>query len=832
MLTDKSSVRVKNFLMYSAAAVALVATANPAPAYAQDAGTSVQGVEDILVTARRKEERNQDVPVAITAFGNERIAQMNIVDTQSLQSSVPSLVVGANGQGSRDTQSPTIRGQGATFQASPGVAVYMAEVPLVGTITLSAQGGPGNYLDLQNVQVLKGPQGTLFGRNTTGGAVLLSPNKPTDRMEGYIQLQGGNYNDREVQVVANVPIIEDKLLVRFAGEIVDRDGYTKEINFNKDLDDKHYWTGRLGVTGRPTDKIENYLMAYNTWSRSNGPGMVGKGFNLDFYGLPAAFGGYNQCDSGLGGGVGPCSDYQALVDAQNARGNRKVAHDMESFAKIKTWGFTDVLDIQLTENLTIRNIASYAELQNFYSYDGDGYAAPSYNVNPYTARDLPRDDLKQYTEELQLLGKALNGKLDYVVGGFYYMNKPNGTQYAGATSVCPLAFQAFCNDPGPTGDGALNTFNGQSFYGVTNESYAAYAQGTYDMGGITEALDGLRLTLGYRYTTDKVKGFSTSYKFNGTGYGCTASGIVVADPELCRFDEKSKEKQPTWTAGLDYKIQPDLLVYGKVSKGYKAGGFNTYAVRPETRTFGPEEVMSYEAGFKSDFAVQDMPVRLNVTLFQTDYEKIQRAAGDARIISPGNVVSGAQILSSAEARIRGIEIESVIKPTDKLELGVNYSHLDAKYTKFDFDVPVGAVQVEDCDGDLFISGGTANLKCLPMQYLSPNIANVYGRYNFTPNMSLFVSYSWSDEQHTEALNLEKNQPGEKLESYELVNATFDWKRINDSNIDLSIFATNLLDEEYRISNTDVYQAGSLGAWSTLYGEPRIFGARLRYNWGG
>jgi iron complex outermembrane receptor protein len=147
-------------------------------------------------------------------------------------------------------------------------------------------------------------------------------------------------------------------------------------------------------------------------------------------------------------------------------------------------------------------------------------------------------------------------------------------------------------------------------------------------------------------------------------------------------------------------------------------------------------------------------------------------------------------------------------------------------------VPVGAVQVEDCDGDLFISGATANLKCLPLQYLSPNIVNVYGRYNFTPNMSLFVSYSWSDDQHTEALNLEKNQPGEKLESYKLVNATFDWKGINDSNIDLSIFATNLLDEEYRISNTDVYQAGSLGAWATLYGEPRIFGARLRYNWGG
>ena len=830
--------RVKNFLMYSAAAVALAASGSPAFAQDVDVQTSISGVDDIVVTARRKEERNQDVPVAITAFGNERLNEMRVVDTQSLQSIVPSLIVGGNGQGSRDSQALSIRGQGATFQANPSVVVYMAEAPLPGTITISAQGGPGNYLDLQNVQVLKGPQGTLFGRNTTGGALLLSPQRPTDRMEGYIQVQGGNYNDREVQVVANVPVIEDKLLMRFAGEVVDRDGYTKDINWNKDRDDRHYWTGRLGVTWRPTEKIENYLMAYNTWSRNNGAGQVGKGINLAAYGLPAEapYFGYNQCDPGTGipfaNPVGPCSAYQAEIDAQNARGNRKVSHNTDSFSKIKTWGVTDILDLQLTENLTLRNIANYAEIKSYLATDGDGYNLPSYDVNPFNARGLPRDDIRQYSEELQLQGKALEGRLEYVLGGFYFKNEPNGDQGGTSISVCPLAYAAFCNDAGPTGDGAFNTFNGRSVYGVTNESYAAYAQGTYDLGGFTEALDGLRLTLGYRYTTDKVDGFSQFYKFNGAGYTCTATGIVVADPADCRFEEKSKNSQPTWTAGLDYKLQPDLLVYGKVSKGYKAGGFNTYAVRLETRTFGPEKVVSYEAGMKSDFTVQDMPLRLNVTVFQTDYDSIQRAAGDAREIAPGSFVSGAQILSTAEARIRGIEIESVIKPIPPLELGVNYSHLDSKYTKYEYDVPAGAVLVGDCDGNSFISGATANLKCLPLQYISPNIVNVYGRYNFTPDMSLFVNYSWSDDQHTEALNIETNQPGERIASYSLLSASFDWKRVSGSAIDLSLFATNILDEEYRISNTNVYETGSLGAWSTLYGEPRIFGARLRYNWGG
>ena len=831
MLSDNRNPSIKKFLLFSAAAVSIAATAT-APAFAQSTGAEpgAAGVEDIVVTARRKEERNQDVPVAITAFGSERLQEMNVVNTQSLQSSVPSLVVGANGQGSRETESPTIRGQGATYQASPGVAVYMAEVPLPGALSLSMQGGPGNYLDLQNVQVLKGPQGTLFGRNTTGGAILLSPQKPTERMEGYIQLQGGSYNDRELQAVVNIPVIEDKLLVRFAGEIVDRDGYTKDVKWNKDRDDKHYWTGRLGVTWRPTDKIENYLMAYNTWSRNNGPGLVGQGFNLDVFGGP-----YFQC------ATASCSEYQSLVDAQRARGPRKIGLSVDEFSKIETWGVTDTLDFQLTDNLALRNIASYAELKNYFSSDSDGFDSPSYDDNPFTARSIPRDNFKQYSEELQLRGKAFDSKLDYVIGGFYFKNEPNGLQQAGSLTLCPLSFRSFCEDPGPTPDGASNTFNGQLIYGVTQESYAAYAQGTYDLGGVSDVLDGLRLTLGYRYTWDKVDGFATPFIAtpypsasvlvpDGNNFTCFASGTRALTRDQCTFTSSQEESKPTWTAGLDYKLRPDLLLYGKVSRGYKAGGFNSSAVRAETRTFGPEFVTAYELGFKSDFTIAGMPARLNADIFRTDYDKIQRASGDTNIATGA---AGAQIISVAAARIDGVEVEAVVKPIPPLEFGLSYSHLDAKYTKYDFPLPLGVVQVEDCDGNAFFgTGGVANLKCLPLQYLSPNNLNVYGRYNFTDNLSVFVNYSWSDDQHTEALQLEKTQPGERLESYGLFNASFDWKSVNGSNVDFSIFGTNLTDEVYRISNSNVYQLGAIGAWSSLYGEPRMVGARLRYNWGG
>ncbi|HWV13592.1 MAG TPA: TonB-dependent receptor plug domain-containing protein, partial [Sphingobium sp.] len=183
--------------MIAGVAATMFGPAAFAQAEAQPQGAEENvGLTDIVVTANRRAERNQDVPIAITALSADRLEQQGIAKEQDLQANVPSLVVGPNGQGSRESQSFTIRGQGATFQASPGVVVYMNEVPLPAGITLSQQGGPGNFVDLENLQVLSGPQGTLFGRNTTGGAVLLVPKKPTSEFGGWIKGEIGNYDRR------------------------------------------------------------------------------------------------------------------------------------------------------------------------------------------------------------------------------------------------------------------------------------------------------------------------------------------------------------------------------------------------------------------------------------------------------------------------------------------------------------------------------------------------------------------------------------------------------------------------------------------------------------
>ena len=247
---------------------------------AQTTAQTSNSVADIIVTANRRRELNQTVPIAITALSAQAIEQQGISKSQDLQTLIPSLTVGANALGSRETQTFTLRGQGSTFQASPGVVIYMNEVPLPAPITLSQQGGPGNYLDLENLQVLAGPQGTLFGRNTTGGAILLVPHKPTNELGGFLDTKLGNYATREVEGAINVPIVDDKLMVRIAGAYHDRDGYTQDVTHNIDLDNTHWYSGRIGILFKPTEKLENYLMAYDSFSKNHGTGQIHQGFNI------------------------------------------------------------------------------------------------------------------------------------------------------------------------------------------------------------------------------------------------------------------------------------------------------------------------------------------------------------------------------------------------------------------------------------------------------------------------------------------------------------------------------------------------------------------------
>ena len=826
--------------------VAVAQTAN-APQEQPQAAVPT-GIGEIIVTANRRQERAQDVPIAITALSPQRLEQQGITKAQDLAASVPSLVVGPNGQGSRETMSFTLRGQGSTFQASPGVVMYMNEVPVPSAISLSQQGAPGQFIDIENLQVLAGPQGTLFGRNTTGGAVLIVPKKPTNELGGWIKGEIGNYDRRYVEGAVNLPIVDDKLMVRVMGAFHDRDGYTRDVQWNKDRDNEHWYTGRIGVTFRPTDTVENYTMAYYTKSSNNGAGLIHKGFNIGSVSQPGTLAGVGLCAEGPYSALGgySCDVYRAATAKADALGNRKTAFSIDTMQKTKVWGISNTTDIDLSDEIKLRNIFSYQRMNLKYRYDGDatvlqqqdndpgvlpgpgeaflpGIGTPITYTNATGATERSRDDFKQITEELQLQGDMLDSKLTWTVGGFYFQQKPVGTQLSRGMNYCPAV---------STGN-LLACSPGYLYSGVASKSKALYAQATLDMGAATPSLDGLRITAGYRYTWDTIKGFASQFSpAGGTMWKCGYDGSIQAPLtgiyDTCLFSATLKTKAPTWLLGLDYKVTDRVMVFAKVSHGYKAGGFNPYAVYDNTRTFNPEKVTSYEIGLKSDFNLGDVPFRFNGSLYQVEYKGIQRATGD---YNPSTNASGARTLN-ADARIRGIELDASVRPFPGFELGGNFSYTDAKYKKYQYTVNQGALA---CNG-LVPAGGIADSSCLDFQYVSPYIWSVHASYDYDlgdmGSLAFFVNYSHTSKQNTEAVQLPQIQPGAVLEAYGTLNASIDWKNIADSGFDLGVFGTNITNKTYRISNNDVYQAGSLLYWSTMYGEPRMYGMRLTYRFGG
>lgn len=778
--------------------------AAPPPSSSQNVGT----IETVVVTARRTAENPQDVPVSISAFSADDLQREQINNTQDLQGRVPSLTIGSNSQ-LRNTETPTIRGQGGTFGASPGVVLYLAEVPVPEDAITNGQGGPGKFFDLADLQVLKGSQGTLFGRNTTGGALLVEPHKPDNRFEASISDEGSTFSGNTAEGVLNVPVIPDKLLLRVGAQFVNRDGFTRDAVTGEDYDSKHYWTTRLGLTWKPAEHIENYLLGYYSHNSDNGTGTVINGINqsglnygvlasaLQAQGLPLPT---QQEADALNVGCeyldakAPSTNCgQDIVAAQQARGPRSVQYSTSPNDFLETGAAVDQFKYEISRQLTLRNIASFSFLKHEFRWDFDGSrAALDEVVNP---NGVNSTDAQQYTEELQLQGSTLHTRLKYVAGFYYQDQRPSGPQ---------------AEDPV-----ALFTALPAETYGVTQRSYAPYAQGTYDLGGLADALDGVKLTGGLRYTTDHVDGFSNA----GVG----------------EHSAQFRKSVVTYTAGLDKSIDNTLL-YGKVSHGYKAGGFQPTAVNPADYTFKPEYVTNYELGQKSDFTIGNVPARLDTAVYYTSYTDMQRAATDSYLV-PGTTTYayGGAVFTAGKASIGGFEMEGQVQPFTGFNLSLNYAYTYGKYT--DFSLQNNGVNPQlDCTGQYVNQGGTVALKCVPFQYTPRHQTSVTARYLVPWEVARgkidgSVSYAWTDRQYASSYTLPEVEPGAWLGSFGLLNANANWSWLlgEKSSLALRFFGTNLTNRVYRISNSNVWNVAYFQ--SSIYGEPRIFGVQLAYGWG-
>ncbi|OYU33596.1 TonB-dependent receptor [Novosphingobium sp. PASSN1] len=764
--------------MRSALVAVLLASGSLLPVAAQ-AQTAVQsttpdevgsgdGLGDIVVTARRREENLQSVPIAVTAFTSETIAQKGITDRTSLADNTPSLFT-INGGYPREFAFFALRGQGPAFGSTPGVVNYFAEVPNSANI----DGRVGTYYDLANVQVLAGPQGTLFGKNATGGNILFEPVKPGNALSGYIKAEYGNYNNRRAEGAINLPIVTDKVLLRIAGSIGRRDGYTKDVGpffAGRDYDNLHYDSFRVGLTLRPTEKLELYTVGRYYRSNNNGGGTVLGAYN------PAA--GFDGTAFGLGF-IPTAAIFPGLLTAvadQQARGPRQVAYDMDQFSQTRYWQILNQATLELNDTLKLRNIVSYSEFRSRYAYDYDATAFP---VAGQSSRKIDVLAPNTFTEELQLQGSAMDNAVQFAVGG--YLDR--------LTTKNPAGIEAYTFFP----LGALvPAISG--LFDSRNHSEAVFGQATVDLGKLSAGLAGLSLTGGLRYT------WENSFSSQIIGTPIPVSGSVDSH-------------YPSYTVTLDYDVAKGVHTYITARDAYKSGGVNGPVPQgSEFRTFPPEKLSDIEIGVKSQFAIGDVKVRANLAAYRGIYQNIQRTTAEA-VQTPNGALLLNVTRSAAQGKIQGIEFNGAVVPVKGLTLTGSYSYIDAKYTK-----------VASASAGAILAGA-------PFPYTPKHKFSIGAAYETSVgtlgDVALAVNYSHQSEVSTAQTNASFYR---FLPAYGVLNANIDLHNVAGSGLDIGVFGTNLSNVSKPVGAADFY-ASAAGVVGLTYTEPRMYGIRIGYRFG-
>jgi iron complex outermembrane receptor protein len=820
-------------LALAATALGLVLAA---PAQAQDAAAASGTVADsdtIVVTARRVEENLQDVPISITVFSQEQIDNKNIVNAADLGTYTPSL--SANSKYGPEKASFVIRGFVQELATQPSVGVYFADVvgPRSGGSTTSGNGvGIGNLFDLQNVQVLKGPQGTLFGRNTTGGAVLLVPRKPTDALEGYVEGSYGNYDMKRVQAVLNVPL-SDTFKVRLGVDRMKRDGYLhNHSGIGPDrLADTDFIAARLSIVADLTPNLENYTIF--SYSDSDNHNIV-----------PKLLG----CNPTSASFFAFCARQQARQDArgdgwwdvESTEPNPRTHNRTLQTINTTTWRASDTL--------TIKNIASYAEFREDarFSFEGEFYTTPANQLALTLIRlnNTPGYDNSSqstWTEELQFQGRTSDDALTWQAGGYIENSDPIGYTSQTTTQLtnCQNGYQQLAGylagGPAVTCPAGASASLSVPFQKTWFRDRGVYAQATYKL------TDQLSLTGGARYTWDKMK-----HEYNGTTIGFPAAGVTsyrcsnavrVTNPDgspvvltglgqfnRCNVTFATKSDKPTWLIDLDYKPSDDILIYAKWARGYRAGGVAAANVLFET--WQPEKVDTYEVGAKTSFRSSDVRGYFNIAGFYNDFSDQQISASLNRNPRAGNpFIGGNAILNAGKSRIWGVELDTAVTLFDQLRIEGGYTYLNTKVLDlFLPPIPAAAQQFFTSYNPSAVEGGQLAL--------SPkNRFSVTGTYTLPIDESAGRISFGATFVHTDkmVLSLGTAPQFQRSPASNLLNLNADWKGIMGSAIDASFFMTNVTNEKMVLNVSNAYN--SFGLESGIVNEPRMYGVRLRYSFG-
>ncbi|MEM8826044.1 MAG: TonB-dependent receptor, partial [Pseudomonadota bacterium] len=725
--------RLSTFLS-AASAAALIATgaaaqvepneqdSEPAPQTAfPDEDSNV-----IIVTATRRAENVQDIPIAVTAISPQELERQGVVNIQQLQQIAPSFSV-TNAQIASGSNVLRIRGIGTTsnnigFESAVGIFIDGAYQSRPG-VALS------EFVDVERVEVLRGPQGTLFGRNTSAGALNITTNRPdTGELSAYANASYGNFDLFSVQGAVNIPIIEDVLATRITGAYRERDGFIS-ITTGGDTNelDQFIVRGQLGYEGNSGLTVR----LIGEYSEINGS-CCGA---LELLETPLeAAGAFAAVGLPADGGVDQDFTGIAALDDRDASINFAPNTDIDNY------GITGEISFPITDDIEVIYIGSYRDFESLESYDSDFTTLDIVDV------DFLNTSIETQTHELRFQGEAFDDRLVWVLGGYYFDEDIEtvatlglGADYGpliGALLFGPTG-GAFGPDPltllsgaDPTGAFATNQFTQNS------ESYSIFANATY------EIIDGLEFTGGIRYSDETKDGAFVQLDADSPscagilanapglaagpvgpllptliGTACfpftapadlPGAGLPVAEgglPTPATFDVPFDDDEVIWTAKLSYEFDAPITVYTSFTHGFKSGGINldsTAAIDGADPTFLSEEVDAFEIGLKAQFL--DDKVTTNIAFFHEDFNNFQVLEFTGLAFETFNV---------PEALATGVEIEALARPTPDLVFNLGFTYVDARYPS-DCAPPDGPINAVNLCGERLtnapeltvIAGGT------------------------------------------------------------------------------------------------------------------------------
>lgn len=829
----------KTLVMCTAVHAALAGMANVYAAPASNTSAASSGIEEVIITARKTEESVQVVPVAVKALGPADLQKQAVLSVGDLRSSVPGLFVGSNNQGGAPTFA--IRAAKGDNGTSDTVTAYIGDVPVASTISVAHM-----MYDMQSVSVLKGPQGTLFGANSTGGAIIFRPNTPTDKFEGYVDVGVGNFNRTSIQGMVNWPI-SDTVQLRIAADAVNRDkGFLRNVpyapipgligsgfNGQKELGTDKHESARVILRIKPSKDFTNdfeydYFHEDDLISQLDYVVALRNNYTYQtFLGFPLLV------------------NYAALGITPNT-GNTVRLDDRPNWNKDKINNYIDTATYEISDRATLKGVLGFQDLTLDTSQSNSG--SPSSGVQGRTLHKI-----RKWTFEPSLDIKSEDGRLRNKTGLFFSNTKTDtGNSYRVVglpwDQTAPQNNFLVAGVPAWQFAGGFYPIQTVNYYNREFKSHAIYNQVSYDLTKEMTA------TLGLRYTWDSGNYNATSHiNFPSAGltaynaaYGnfytgnCQAANIQYyssVNLAACTGGTTYKSQAPSFTFTIEDKYAENSMVYATLRGGYLVGGFNNGAQPPVTgmqTTFQPEKVVDFETGLKSDWELWGRPIRTNLAVFYGNYKNQQRQQN-------GSTAAGATfvgVVNAGASSFYGFDFDGTYEVTDNLELTASWNHVESEYTKFNAIVNLPGVYAY------------VDLAGHPMSQTPKDQVNLGATVKWPLSSSVgtvksTLSYYWTDKttaRDSPSFGCTPNAAGQcfgptsaavdfrqydVLKAYDLWNFTTSWNGIMGSNFDANFWVKNLTDKKYDIYNSpQMLQFG----YATVYrGEPRTFGVNVKYN---